>query len=650
MTSISRPARILTVSDYQVNDPFWSQFIQLVRNVVIPYQWDALNDRIAGAEPSGAIRNFKIAAGEEQGEHYGMVFQDSDVAKWIEAVGYLLASNRDEALEEIVDRVIDTIAKAQHDDGYLNTYYTVKEPGNRWTNLAECHELYCAGHMIEAAISYYQATGKRKLLDVVCKFADHINSVFGEEPGQLRGYDGHQEIELALMKLYEVTGNDEYVKLCRFFLLERGSKPHLYDEELKKRGGTVHFDQWMLENKQYSQAHEPIAKQTVAVGHAVRFAYMCTGIAHLAGVTGDRQMLEASRRLWDNMELKQTYITGAIGSQSHGEAFTVDYDLPNDTAYAETCASCGLIFFALRMSQLEVDSRYGDMMERALYNTVIGGMSADGKSFFYVNPLEVHPQTNAHNYIYHHVKPVRQSWFGCACCPPNVARLLASLGQYVYTIRDNRIYTNLYVGGESAIQLDEGKLVIQQESKLPWHGDIKFTVKSAVASFELALRIPGWCDQATVYVNGDQIVGSHIHQGYLILTQQLSEGDIVELKLSMPVSRMKCHPYVRQNAGKTAIQRGPLVYCLEEEDNGKHLHQLIVSKEASFELYPFTELGSDMIGIKAQGYRRTSEPWTQSLYRRNYSEAEQPVQLSFIPYFAWANRGIGEMRVWVEER
>lgn len=503
--------------------------------------------------------------------------------------------------------------------------------------------------MIEAAVSYYQATGKRKLLDVVCKFADHISDTFGTKPGQIRGYDGHQEIELALMKLYEVTGNNKYVELCRFFLQERGSQPHFYDSESEKRDGAVHFGKWIVEEKEYSQSHEPITKQETAVGHAVRFAYMCTAMAHLAGVTGDREMLEASRRLWNNMASKRTYITGAIGSQSHGEAFSFDYDLPNDTAYAETCASCGLVFYAHRMLQLEPDSRYADMMERALYNTVIGGMSADGKSFFYVNPLESHPQACADNRTVHHVKPVRQGWFGCACCPPNVARLLASLGQYVYTFSENTVYAHLYVGGEASINLEGGKVVLRQEANLPWNGDIKFTVVSAETGFELALRIPEWSDQTELFVNGSLIKLDSMHRGYLIVKHALAEGDVVELKLSMPVNRMKSHPLVRQTGGKTAIQRGPLVYCLEEADNGKNLHQLLLTKQSNFKIQSFSELGTEMISIKAEGIRRASNTWGETLYRRDFDENELPADLIFIPYFAWANRGVGEMRVWVEE-
>jgi len=647
-----RDTKMLPLTDVEVRDPFWSNYIDLVRNVVVPYQWEALNDRVPGAEPSHAIANFKIAAALEQGDFYGMVFQDSDVAKWLEAVGYLLSAERDAELERIADEVIEIVAKAQHEDGYLNTYFTLKEPGKRWTNLAECHELYCAGHMIEAGVAYFQATGKRKLLDVVCKFADYIDEVFGPAPGKLQGYDGHQEIELALMKLYEVTDNEKYMRLARFFLEERGKEPYFYDIESERRGGTTHFGRWMVENKPYSQAHASIHKQEQAVGHAVRFVYMCAGMAHLAAATGDSEMLASCKRLWNNMERKQMYITGGIGSQSHGEAFSTDYDLPGDTVYAETCASIGLIFFAQRMLMLEPDSRYADAMERSLYNTVIGGMSQDGKSFFYVNPLEVHPQACRTNHIYHHVKPVRQGWFGCACCPPNVARLLASLGQYAYTIRDHTIYANLYIGGEAKLALDGNRVVIRQQSNYPWNGKIGMEIEAGrPTEFTLALRIPGWCEQASITVNGvNKPLDGLVIGGYAMLHGEWKTGDRIELDLPMTVARMKGHPLVRQTAGKTALQRGPLVYCLEEADNGPNLHQLLLPEDAELEVKEESALIGGLHVITAAGRRRHADDWGEALYKRDFKVEEAEATLKFIPYFAWANRGEGEMRVWIGER
>ncbi|CAM4051900.1 beta-L-arabinofuranosidase domain-containing protein [Cohnella lubricantis] len=654
MNRIQSQIKQLPLTNVILQDRFWSEYIQLVRDVVVPYQWEALNDRIPGTEPSHAIQNFKIAAGLAQGEFHGMVFQDTDVAKWLEAVAYLLASERDPELEQIVDGVIDVIAKAQQEDGYLNTYFTLKEPGKRWTNLAECHELYSAGHMIEAGVAYYKATGKRNLLDVVIKFADHIDDVFGYTPGKLQGYDGHQEIELALLRLYDVTGNEKYVRLSQFFLQERGKdkNPHFYDVELEKRGNTTHFGRWMLDDKTYSQAHELVTKQDRAVGHAVRFVYMCTGMAHLAAVTGDSEMLEACKRLWDNMENKQMYITGGIGSQQHGEAFSIDYDLPNDTVYAETCASVGLVFFAQRMLMLQPHGRYADVMERALYNTVIAGMSQDGKSFFYVNPLEVHPQACKANHKYHHVKTVRQSWFGCACCPPNVARLLASLGQYVYTSREDTVYANLYIGGEAKLELAGAQVQISQHSNYPWDGDIYFTIDTdRTAEFTLAVRIPGWCEGASISINGDdQPLTAIVVDGYAMLSREWKPGDQVQLVLPMTVERMKGHPLVRHTAGKTALQRGPIVFCLEEADNGPNLHQIYLLKDAELNTELDVSLFRGVQVIKAAGVRQCSDNWGDSLYRRNPKVEEIRSELKFIPYFAWANRGEGEMRVWIDEK
>jgi len=645
-------SRMVPLNRVRIRDSLWSSYIDLVEKVVIPYQWDALNDRLQHAPPSHAIRNFKIAAGEEQGEFYGMVFQDSDVAKWLEAVAYLLATRNAPHLEKIADETIDLIAKAQHDDGYLNTYYTLKEPGKRWTNLCECHELYCAGHMIEAGVAYYYSTGKRKLLDVVCKLADHIDSVFGPEEGKLKGYDGHQEIELALMKLYEATGNVRYLNLSRFFLEERGKQPHFYDIEADKRGRTVHWENsFMIDEKEYSQAHKPVKEQDRAIGHAVRFVYMGTGMAHVAAEAGDVEMYEACKRLFANMVSRNLYITGAIGSQSRGEAFTTDYDLPNDTAYAETCASIGLIFFAYRMLMLEPKSQYADVLERALYNTVVGGMSRDGKRFFYVNPLEVNPHVCTANHIYHHVKPERQPWFGCACCPPNVARLLASLGQYIYTVQGRTIYTHLYIGGMAEIDIDGTRFVLEQETEYPWNGKIRFTVGTdSETTATLALRIPEWCDHAEVYVNGVlEPVKDLTTDGYIRLSRKWKSGDQVDLTLSMPINRVYGHPLIRHTAGKVAIQRGPLVYCLEEADNGANLHHLLLPKDAEFSLEKTNRPIDGMVAIKATALRRNTDNWGDALYKREAKYTLEKANATFIPYFAWANRGVGEMKVWVEE-
>ncbi|WHP31475.1 glycoside hydrolase family 127 protein [Trabulsiella odontotermitis] len=639
----------------KINDPFLGQYQQLVRDVVIPYQWDALNDRIADAEPSHAIENFRIAAGRQEGEYYGMVFQDSDVAKWLEAVAWSLCQKPDPVLEETADEVIALVAAAQCEDGYLNTYFTVKAPAERWTNLAECHELYCAGHMIEAGVAFFQATGKRHLLEVVCRFADHIDQVFGPGENQLHGYPGHPEIELALTRLFEVTQEPRYLALADYFIEQRGTQPHFYDIEYEKRGKTAYWHTygpaWMVRDKAYSQAHQPLAQQQTATGHAVRFAYLMAGVAHLARLNNDEQKRQHCLRLWQNMVQRQLYITGGIGAQSSGEAFTSDYDLPNDTVYAESCASIGLMMFARRMLEMEADSQYADVMERALYNTVLGGMALDGKHFFYVNPLEVHPRSLKFNHIYDHVKPVRQRWFGCACCPPNIARILTSLGHYIYTPREEALYINLYVGNSMEIPVNGKTLRVRISGHYPWQEEIRITIDSPEPiTHTLALRLPDWCADPHVTLNGAELP-KEIRKGYLPVTRCWQQGDTLVLTLPMPVRRIYGNPLLRHVAGKIAVQRGPLVYCLEQADNGEALHNLWLPRNAEFSTVEGKGVLAHQTVIQAEGIRQTaSQPQAQPLWQYDHPPTVRQAQtLTFIPWFSWANRGEGEMRVWVNE-
>ncbi|EDU6782434.1 glycoside hydrolase family 127 protein [Salmonella enterica subsp. enterica serovar Gaminara] len=614
-----------------VSDPFLGQYQQLVRDVVIPYQWDALNDRIPEAEPSHAIENFRIAAGQQTGDFYGMVFQDSDVAKWLEAVAWSLCQKPDPALEKTADEVIELVAAAQCDDGYLNTYFTAKAPQERWSNLAECHELYCAGHLIEAGVAFFQATSKRRLLDVVCRLADHIDSTFGPGENQLHGYPGHPEIELALMRLYEVTEQPRYMTLASYFIGQRGAQPHFYDEEYEKRGQTSYWHTygpaWMVKDKAYSQAH----------------------LARLSNDEGKRQ---DCLRLWKNMAQRQLYITGGIGSQSSGEAFSSDYDLPNDSVYAESCASIGLMMFARRMLEMEADSQYADVMERALYNTVLGGMALDGKHFFYVNPLEVHPKSLKFNHIYDHVKPIRQRWFGCACCPPNIARVLTSLGHYIYTPRADALYINMYVGNSMEIPVENGALKLRISGNYPWHEQVKIAIDSVQpVRHTLALRLPDWCPEAKVTLNGLE-VEQDIRKGYLHIRRTWQEGDTITLTLPMPVRRVYGNPLARHVAGKVAIQRGPLVYCLEQADNGEELHNLWLPKESEFRVFEGKGLFAHKMLIQAEGEKQSApDAQHQALWHYdNAPSSRQPQTLTFIPWFSWANRGEGEMRIWVNER
>lgn len=648
--------REIPLQQITITDGFWLEYQRLVKDVVVPYQWLALNDQVDDAEPSHAIANFHLAAGHQQGEFYGMVFQDSDVAKWLEAVAYLLAKTPDAELEKTADEVIELVGEVQQPDGYLNTWFTVKAPEQRWTNLAECHELYCAGHLIEAGVAYAQATGKTRLLEIVCKLADHIDSVFGPGENQIQGYPGHPEIELALMRLYDATGNDRYLQLTAWFVDTRGTQPHFYDIEYEKRGRTSHWHTygpaWMVNDKAYSQAHLPVALQENAIGHAVRFVYLYAGVAHLARLSQDQEKRLVCQRLWENMTQRQLYVTGAIGSQSSGEAFSCDYDLPNDTAYTETCASIGLMMFANRMLQMEADSRYADVMERALYNTVLAGMALDGKHFFYVNPLEVHPKSIRFNHIYDHVKPVRQRWFGCACCPPNIARLLASLGQYIYTLRPDGVDINLYVGSDVTAEVAGQSLQLKQSGGYPWQETIHIAIAcDSPLTATLGLRLPDWCEAPQASLNGTPL--AIVPQlGYLRLNREWRSGDTLTLTLPMPVLRVKGNPLLRHVAGKVAVQRGPLVYCLEQVDNGADLHNLQLPAEAAFRTLAGSGLFAGKTLLQTEGLRRDAAGAdTAALYSFNAPTPAASAQtLTFVPYFSWANRGEGEMRVWIDER
>ena len=628
----------IKLSDVRIADGFFSRYAELVRTEVIPYQWDALNDHIPGAEKSGCIENFRIAAGESEGEFVGMVFQDSDLGKWLEAVAYSLTTHPDAELEAMADSVIDLMEKAQREDGYMDTYFIVKEPQNRWKNIRDCHELYCAGHILEAAVAYFHATGKRKFMDVMCRYMSYISGIFGTEEGRIPGYPGHEEIEIALCKLYDVTGDEQYLKLAKYFIDQRGQSPLFFIEELKTRGETFHWENNDTYDMRYFQSHQPVREQKDAVGHAVRAVYLYTGMADVAMRTQDESLKEACRTLFKSIVEKRMYVTGAIGSTHEGEAFTVDYDLPNDTVYAETCASIGLIFFMKRMLEMDGEAIYADVMERALYNTVLAGMALDGKAFFYVNPLEVWPEASRRggDPRKQHVKNVRQKWFACACCPPNVARLQADLGEYVYQKKDNEVPVNLFIGSE--LNLEGATLT--QKSEVPFGGKVTFSV-DAEKTLKLRVRKPFWatgvaCSEA--YTE---------EKGYLVVEKTFKAGEEVVFDFEMPVQRVYADPLVREDIGKVALMRGPLVYCLEEHDNGKNLHLVKLPEEA--DVLPGEAIAAlnGLPTLRAEGKRIVIEG--EGLYRTAKCRKTEKADLTFIPYFAWANRGENEMCVWVRE-
>ena len=484
-----------------IRDAFWSPFRETVRREGIPYQWLALNDRVPGAEPSHWMRNFRAAASGKPGAHGGCVFQDSDGAKWLEGVAYSLRSHPDPALEAIADGAIEAIVAAQQPDGYLDTYYILTGLDRRWTNLRDNHELYCAGHMIEAAVAYYESTGKRALLDAMLRYVDLIDREIGPRRGQRHGYPGHPEIELALMRLYRLTGDEKHLRLAKYFIDERGQKPLYFEQETRESGNDFPWKDSPF-GYQYYQAGKPVRKQTEAEGHAVRAMYLYCGMADVARATGDESLVRACEALWESTVRRRMYVTGAIGSSAYGESFTFDYDLPNDTVYGETCAAIGLVFFARRMLALKPRGEYADVMERALYNGVLSGMQLDGKRFFYVNPLEVNPVACAKDPNKRHVKPERQKWFGCACCPPNLIRLLMSLEDYVCSADGNALHVHLYIGGDFTARVGSSDVRLHVETRYPWGGDICLNVElERPASFALALRIPEWCRKWQIGLN-----------------------------------------------------------------------------------------------------------------------------------------------------
>ena len=661
------------LSQVTVKDAFWSRTMELVRREVIPYQWEAINDRVPGAAPSWCMRNFRVAgqlmrekrenaafvppkytyrgfeALPEDPDHpdpdrfYGFVFQDTDFSKWIEAVGYSLARHPDPELEKIADEAIDLVCAAQTEDGYLDTYYIINGMDAALTNLRDHHELYCLGHLIEGAVAYYQGTGKDRLLKAACRFADYISERFGPEEDKCKGYPGHEIAEMALIRLYEVTGEERYLRLSRFFIDQRGQEPNYFIVEERKRAGNAslpsHTDLY------YTQAHKPVREQDEAVGHAVRAVYLYSGMADAARLTGDEALYAACQRLWDNIVNKKLYVTGGIGGTHVGEAFSYAYDLPNDSAYSETCAAIGLVFFARRMLQISPESRYADVMEQALYNTVLAGMALDGKSFFYVNPLSVNPEACERDRRLGHVKPVRQKWFGCACCPPNIARLTSSVAQYAWTESADTLYTHLYLGGEVVKRFGEKELRLEIESHFPWDGHVVAKIHAeGPVSGTLAFRVPGWTENARITSDKQR----RDKAGYVYLTGEWRDGDEVALDFPMPIRMLAADPHVREDIGKVAFTRGPITFCAEEADNGRNLHLLRVDRArlTLLDAVPQDIFGHTTLALAVPGLRLPL-PEEGPLYRPFADAREEPVTITLIPYYAWANRGKGEMTVFL---
>ncbi len=562
------------------------------------------------------------------------MFWDSDFGKSIEAAAYGLLHKPDAALETRIDEIVDAYGRLQDENGYLNSWYQRIEPGKRWTNLRDCHELYDAGHLMEGAVAYYHVTGKRKFLDIMARCADHIATIFGPGEDQKPGYCGHPEIELALVKLGRATGEQRYLELARFFVNERGQRPdgkHYYDLEAHARGrdpADYHFATY-----EYSQSHVPVRDQRHVVGHAVRAAYLYSGMADVSTEFGDDSLKPALEAIWANLTEKNLYVTGGFGPSAHNEGLTFDYDLPNETAYAETCAAVALVFWASRMLGLGPDRAYADVMERALYNGALVGLSIDGTRFFYDNPLESRGK--------HH----RWTWHRCPCCPPNIARLVASVGTYMYGEAEDEIAVHLYCEGIADLETAATPVRIRQETIYPLDGAIRLTLEpQQPVDFTLSLRLPAWSTGVTIRVNGAPVDRAAVEQkGYARLPRLWQSGDVVELDLEMPVQRLHAHPKAGIDQGRVTLQRGPLVYCLEGVDNGDDLNSLVLQPQSRFRCEPVNALGG-IPALVTTGLREVAAG--ESLYTERPPRREE-AEIRAVPYHLWDNRAAGEMLVWI---
>ena len=574
------------------------------------------------------------------------IFWDSDIAKWLEAACYSLTTHPDPALELQVNEVVALLASTQQADGYLNTHFTQVEPENRWTNERDQHELYCAGHLIEAAVAHYQATGERNFLDIMRRYTDYIATIFGPNPGQKRGFPGHQEIELALFKLYGATGEKRYFDLARFFIEERGRQPHYFDLEAQARGEDP--AKFFFKNYEYNQAHAPLREQVRAVGHCVRAMYFYSAAADLAAETGDPTLKQALEQLFRSV-MRQMYITGALGPSRFNEGFTNDYDLPNESAYAETCASIGLFMWMQRMLRLDLDGQYADVAERCLYNGILSGISLDGKSFFYENPLTLSRLRELNYRPAHH----RQPWFDCACCPPNVSRLMASLGAFVYARDEHDLIIHHYMPGSASFTIHNTPVTLVQETAFPWQATTSITlIPARPTRFGLKLRIPGWCRGYTLRVNGSALEATPV-KGYLRLEREWKEGDEVLLEMEMAVRNVYADPHVTTNLGRIALQRGPLVYCFEEVDNDGPLETLVLPRSATLETRFEPGLLGGIVTISGSAMRVKQTmtgflPDLTGLYGMHTPQHSR-VRFKAVPYYAWDNRTSGDMAVWMRE-
>ena len=629
--------RPVPLSAVELTDAFWEPRRRINRDITLPTQ-------LKQCEDTGRIDNFRIASGRKQGEFTGIYFNDSDVYKWAEAAAYSIAVDPDSDLEAKLDAVIDEIAAAQQPDGYLNTYFMFDREKDRYTNLKDMHELYCGGHLIQAAVAHFRATGKRSFLDVACRLAENWYSHFG--PGKRDAACGHEEAEMALVELYRATGEARYLELGKRMIDARG------------QGETGLFGK-----SAYHQDDKPFTSQKEMVGHAVRHLYLCCGAADVLAETGDAHYSYALNALWVNFTQCKMYVTGGAGARYEGEAFGENYELPNERAYAETCAAIGSVMWNWRMLNITGESKYADLMERTLYNAVLPGLSLDGLRYFYENPLADNG------------KKRRQEWFGCACCPPNVARLLASLPGYFYITRENDIYVHLYASNTATITLPNGgKVVLEQKTNYPWDGAIEITIKEAPAEpFGLIVRSPEWSkanswvrysdeEERTFLINGEPLESGGLANAdaededaepfndYWRIRRQWRAGDVLRLNFTMRTLNLRSNSNVASNRGQIALQRGPIIYCLEKTDNTEPMSEIGLLKYVALEPEWRPELLGGVNVLRGSGVQMNGDDAYDDLFFNigtTRQHAPSPLQVTAIPYYAWANREPGAMRIWM---
>ena len=645
----------MNIIDAKINHGFWKERKELNKNT-------SLYAVLESFENSGRIR---ALTGDNSKKERPHIFWESDLAKLMEGAFFSMQQEKDEKLEKICDSIIDKIIANQEEDGYLNYFFTKHEPENKFTNLRDRHELYCAGHLLESAVEHHKATGNSKFFDAMEKYIDHIISKFGKEEGKMRGYPGHQEIELALVKAYEHTNNKKFLDLATYFIDERGThtdpNTHYYVQEKEKLKlsepdvDPSSLPSWMrdfisfdrdFENKvfrdlQYWQAHERPVDQKTAEGHSVRALYMFTAMADLARLNNDKEMLKACKTLWRNILDKRMYVHSGVGSAHIGERFTFDYDLPNDMAYAETCATIALIYFANRMAKIELNSEYGDIIENSLYNLLLASTSLDGKGFFYDNYLEcdpgyLHSQQRRHG--------VRDEYHTCSCCPPNITRLFASMDMYIYNIFENSLVVDQYISSEFNFK-DQG-IKINQISDFPHKGYSKIQIiESNNSESSIYFRIPSWDKKISILLNGSKIDYETVN-GYAKINRNWQKDDMLELFFDFSPRYVRSNPNIRYNVRKACLFRGPVLYCLEENDNGKYLNKFVIDADNSFDEVNDKISSENIISLNTKGYKFED---TNDLYLENKPNLTE-TSLKYIPYYCWSNRGENEMLVWVNEK